>query len=74
MTCIEIDLADYKDEVKYTFCNHNCLLNHVDRRFEERFKDYIGNLERELLFFGDKTNISIEKIIEDLKEMTKLLD
>lgn len=74
MTCIEIDLSDYKDEVRYTFCNHNCLMNHVDRRFEDRFKGYIEEQERNLLFFSSKTNITVEKIIEDLKEMAKLLN
>ena len=38
MTCIEIDLEDYKDEVKWTFCNNNnCLLNHCSRSFEEKW-------------------------------------
>ncbi|MBQ1769105.1 MAG: hypothetical protein IIZ99_00175 [Turicibacter sp.] len=74
MSLIEIDLEDYKDEVKYTFCNNNnCLLNHCGRTFEKRFKDYIEELERSLLFFNGKTDVSVEKIIEDLKEMAKSL-
>ena len=73
MTCIEVDLEDYKDEIKWTFCNNNnCLLNHCSRSFEEKFKQYIEDLEKGILFFHQ--NKTTEEIISDLKYLARELN
>ena len=67
MSCIEVDLEDYKDEVKHTFCNNNnCLKNDVDRSFKEHFKEYIDDLEKSVYWYKD-FNKSPMELIRDLK-------
>lgn len=70
MTCIEIDLEDYKDEVKYTFCdNNNCLANSCPQSFKQRFKAYINELEKELTIYSTGCNRTPETILNDLRSM-----
>ena len=70
MTCIEIDLEDYKDEVKYTFCdNNNCLANSCSRSFKNRFKTYIDELEKELTIYSTGCKRTPITILKDLAEM-----
>lgn len=70
MTMIEIDLEDYKDEVKYTFCdNNNCLANSCKRSFKQRFKNYIDELERELFVYSDGCKRTPQIILSELISM-----
>lgn len=67
MVCIDIDLENYKEEFKETFCENNqCLLNLVTKRgWKEKFKKYIDDLENDVYrrnYFPEP-----EKIIRDLK-------
>ena len=67
MGCIEVDLENYKDEVKYTFCNNNnCLKNDVSRNFKEHFKEYIDDLEKSVYWYNDFKKSPVE-LIRDLK-------
>lgn len=66
MSCIEVDLEDYKDEVRYTFCeNNNCLMNDCKKSFKQRFKAYIDELEKELTIYSIRAT-------EHLKQFTKI--
>ena len=68
MTRIEIDLENYKDEVKYTFCeNNNCLLSYASSDFKKKFGEYLWQLERDIYFY--KTSVNIEDVLRELKYM-----
>lgn len=70
MTCIEVDLEDYKDEVRYTFCeNNNCLMNDCKKSFKQRFKAYIDELEKELTIYSTGCSRTPETIYKDLCSM-----
>ena len=69
MTCIEIDLEDYKDEIKYTFCNNNnCLKNLESRSFRENFKQYLDDLEKEIYLYRSPT-LCIVDIFQKLQDL-----
>ena len=70
MTCIEIDLEDYKDEVKYTFCDNNrCLKDSCGLSFKQRFKAYIDELEKELFFYTCGCKRTPQEILIQLRSM-----
>lgn len=66
MSCIEVDLENYKDEVKYTFCNNNCLKNDVSKSFKEHFKEYIDDLEKSVYWYNDFKKSPAE-LVRDLQ-------
>lgn len=70
---IEIDLRDYADEVKNTFCNEtNCLCSNLyNRSFSKIFKDYVNDLKKDNLFFDRQK--SFEQILADLDQFCNLL-
>ena len=69
MTCIEINLEDYKEEVKYTFCdNNNCLKNSCSLSFKQRFKNYIDELEKEIFIYNVKKRTP-QMILNELVSM-----
>ena len=70
---IEIDLRNYAEEVKNTFCNeHDCLCSRLfNRSFENIFKSYVYDLEKNKLFYNKiKT---FDEILYDLKNMAKMI-
>lgn len=70
MSYIEIDLEDYKDEVRYTFCeNNNCLMNDCRKSFKQRFKAYIDELEKELFVYSDGCKRTPQTILSELISM-----
>lgn len=67
MAYIKVDLEDYKNEIKETFCDRkHCLLNHTSRGFKGKFKEYIMDLEKSIYIFQDCKKTP-EDFLRDLK-------
>ena len=70
MTCIVIDLEDYRDEVRYTFCDNNrCLKDSCGLSFKQRFKSYIDELDREIYIYRGGCKRTPEIILDELKNL-----
>lgn len=68
MTYIEIDLRDYEDEIKNTFCeNNNCLLNLCRKTFKERFRQYINDLNQDIYVYNKQRDT--ETILRELTDL-----
>ena len=68
MSYIEIDLRDYEDEIKNTFCeNNSCLLNLCSKTYKEQFRQYIRELDNDLYVYNRPR--SAEQILTDLKDL-----
>lgn len=73
MTTINIDLYDYEDEVKETFCNNNCILKqYAPAFFKDEFISYVTDLEKNVLVFNNAFNS--EKVLNDLINFKKMLE
>lgn len=69
MAIIEIDLENYKDEVKYTFCdNNNCLARNIKVNALAKFRIYIEDLEKSIFNFND-CHKTPEDFLRDLKRL-----
>lgn len=67
MAIIEIDLEDYKDEIKYAFCyNNNCLAREIQVCALKKFRIYIEDLEKSIFNFND-CHKTPEDFLRDLK-------
>lgn len=69
MAVIEIDLENYKDEIKYTFCNNNnCLARNIEVNVMTKFRIYIEDLEKSIFNFNDCKKTP-EDFLRDLKTL-----
>lgn len=72
MPTIEVDLNDYKDEIRYAFCrNNNCLLQEARTDFAEKFDDYVTALTKKLFFYNEK--VTVEQVLQDLIDFNSSL-
>lgn len=64
---ISVDLEDYEEEIKDSFCNEENCLNKkcFNYGFKTKFIIYIKELENNFLFYGEKKDY--ETLISDLK-------
>lgn len=66
----EIDLDDLKDEIRNEFCNEfDCLCPRLLTSYEDKIKELISELKKELYVYTTKSNITIEDIIRKLKNI-----
>ena len=56
---VEVDLADYEDEIR----------DYLNGDIKEDLQEYVKELEKELYFYHTKSNITVEKIYEDLRRI-----
>lgn len=72
MAVIEIDLYDYKDEIRDSFCrNNNCLLQEARLDFAKKFDDYVMELTKKLFFYNEK--VTVEQVLQDLIDFNSSL-
>lgn len=64
---ISIDLEDYEEEVKETFCNERDCLNKqcFNVSFKKKFLEYINDLEKNFLFYNEKEDYGV--LLSNLK-------
>ena len=69
MSMIEVDLEDYKDEIKSSFCENNrCLMQECRRDISEKFGRYIDDLRKSIYFFNDCKKTP-EDFLNDLESL-----
>ena len=56
---VEVDLAEYEDEIR----------DYLNGTIKEDLLEYVRELEKELYFYHTKSNITVEKIYNDLKRI-----
>lgn len=64
---ISIDLEDYEEEIKETFCNETECLNKkcFNYGFKQKFLEYVKDLEKNFLYYDEKKDYGV--LISDLK-------
>lgn len=56
---VEVDLAEYEDKIR----------DYLNGAIKEDLLEYVRELEKELYFYHTKSNITVEKIYEDLRRI-----
>ena len=56
---VEEDLAEYEDEIR----------DYLNGTIKEDLLEYVRELEKELYFYSTKSNITVEKIYNDLRRI-----
>ena len=56
---VEVDLAEYEDKIR----------DYLNGAIKEDLLEYVRDLEKELYFYHTKSNITVEKIYEDLRRI-----
>ena len=56
---VEVDLAEYEDEIR----------DYLNGTIKEDLQEYVKELEKELYFYHTKSNITVNKIYEDLRRI-----
>ena len=70
---ISIDLENYEEEIKETFCNERDCLNKIyfNVSFKKKFLEYINDLEKNFLFYNEKEDYEV--LLANLKYLGEFL-
>lgn len=64
---INVDLDNYRDDIKELYCQDRCLMNYAGEPFKLAFKKYVDEFENDLLVFNRKR--TQEQILSELKDL-----